>query len=213
MGRAWFELEARRVAKEVEITFGRSYRFPSKMVLPMTWTATGPAWLFPQLEADIEIAPLGADRTQLSVSASYRPPMGTMGRMFDRALLHRVAKSPASTVLLTGESGTGKNLLCKKMHELSPRKSMPFVEIGCANIPEHLIESELFGYEKGAFTGAQQSRPGLFQAAGGGVLFLDEIGLLPESLQAKLLKALEERTVRRVGSTRSETVDVWILAA
>ena len=94
-----FELESRRIAKEVEIFFGSPFRFPSKTVLPMTWRAAGHAWLFPRLEADLEVAPLGVDRTQLSMSASYRPPMGTMGRALDRALLHRVAEATVKDFL------------------------------------------------------------------------------------------------------------------
>jgi DNA-binding NtrC family response regulator/class 3 adenylate cyclase/tetratricopeptide (TPR) repeat protein len=116
-------------------------------------------------------------------------------------------------VLLLGETGTGKGLLARAMHGAGPRRRGPFVEINCAAIPETLLETELFGYERGAFTDAKVAKPGLFQAAHRGTLFLDEIGLLPEYLQGKLLKALEDQAVRRLGSTRAEPVDVWILAA
>ena len=116
-------------------------------------------------------------------------------------------------VLIQGETGVGKGLVARSLHRAGPRASGPFVDVNCAAIPEHLLESELFGYERGAFTDARHAKAGLFQAANHGTIFLDEIGLLPEALQAKLLKALEDRAVRRLGSTRSEPVDVWILAA
>ncbi|MBI2159949.1 MAG: sigma 54-interacting transcriptional regulator [Candidatus Rokubacteria bacterium] len=116
-------------------------------------------------------------------------------------------------LLIQGETGTGKGLIAKLIHQAGPRAEGPFVPVNCAAIPETLLEAELFGFERGAFTDARQAKPGLFQAAHRGTIFLDEIGLLPEGLQAKLLKVLEERTVRRLGSTRSEPVDVWILTA
>src|SRR5438105_7101775 len=116
-------------------------------------------------------------------------------------------------VLLQGETGTGKGLLARLIHREGPRRNGPFVDVNCAAIPESLLEAELFGFERGAFTDARQSKPGLFQTAHGGILFLDEIGLLPVALQPKLLKVIEEQAVRRLGSTRSESVDVWILAA
>ncbi|HEX9190147.1 MAG TPA: sigma 54-interacting transcriptional regulator, partial [Vicinamibacteria bacterium] len=116
-------------------------------------------------------------------------------------------------LLIVGETGTGKGLLARALHDASPRQSGPFVDINCAAIPENLIEAELFGVERGAYTGADRSRRGLFQAAHKGTLFLDEIALAPASVQGKLLRALEERTVRPLGSTRAEAVDTWILAA
>jgi DNA-binding NtrC family response regulator/tetratricopeptide (TPR) repeat protein len=117
------------------------------------------------------------------------------------------------SIVLVGETGTGKGLLAKAIHEASPRAAGPFVAVNCAAIPETLLESELFGYEQGAFTDARHAKAGLFQTAHRGTLFLDEIGLFPESLQAKLLTVLEDRTVRRLGSTRAEPVDVWIITA
>src|SRR5262245_15164626 len=99
------------------------------------------------------------------------------------------------------------------MHGASARASGPFVDVNCAAIPETLLEAEMFGVERGAFTDARQAKPGLFQLAHRGTIFLDEIGLLPEALQAKLLKAIEERAVRRLGGTRNEPVDVWVIAA
>ena len=116
-------------------------------------------------------------------------------------------------VLLQGETGTGKGLLASALHRASPRVGRPFVDLNCAAVPETLLEAELFGFERGAFTDAHQSKPGLFQLAHRGTLFLDEIGLLPPALQAKLLAVLDGRAVRRLGATRAEQVDVWVLAA
>jgi DNA-binding NtrC family response regulator len=126
--------------------------------------------------------------------------------------LHRAAATDA-TVLLEGESGTGKELFARALHALSPRADGPFVAINCAAIPETLLESELFGYEKGAFTGAVQRKPGRFEIAHRGTLFLDEIGDLPLPLQAKILRALEEKQFERVGGTASLHVDVRVVAA
>jgi len=130
-------------------------------------------------------------------------------RLLDRKLGSR----HLPPILLDGETGTGKGLVAWLIHRVGPRADGPFVPVNCAAIPETLLESELFGHERGAFTDARQAKPGLFQAAHRGMIFLDEIGLLPEGLQAKLLKVIEERSVRRLGSTRSEPVDVWIVAA
>ena len=118
-----------------------------------------------------------------------------------------------TTVLVLGESGTGKELLAKALHELSPRKAGRFVAINCAAIPENLLESELFGYEKGAFTGAAKQTPGKIEVASGGTLFLDEIGDMPASLQAKLLRFLQERVIERVGGRKEIPVDVRVLCA
>jgi two-component system, NtrC family, response regulator AtoC len=117
------------------------------------------------------------------------------------------------TLLILGETGTGKGLLARAIHQASMRAARPFVDIDCAAIPETLLEAELFGVERGAFTDARQTRPGLFQTARGGTLLLDEVGLLPRSLQGKLLKVVEERGVRRLGSVHTEVVDLWVLAA
>lgn len=131
-------------------------------------------------------------------------------RVFE--LIDRIAGG-RSSVLIVGESGTGKELVARAIHEKSPRRDKPFVSVNCAAIPESLIESELFGYLKGAFTGAGTNKMGLFEAAHQGTLFLDEIGELPSQVQVKLLRVLQERAVRRVGSTSSTPVDVRILSA
>jgi DNA-binding NtrC family response regulator len=130
-----------------------------------------------------------------------------------KALIKRVATSPASTVLLTGESGTGKDLTAKILHYSSARAARPFVNITCSALPETLLESELFGHERGAFTDARQQKKGLLEQADGGTVFLDEIGEMTPHLQAKLLRFLEEKTFRRVGGSTDVHVDVRVVAA
>ena len=139
--------------------------------------------------------------------------IGESGPMLEvLSLVRRVAPSEA-TVLIRGESGTGKELIAKAIHFGSPRARGPLVKVNCAALPEALLESELFGHEKGAFTGALTSRQGRFELANGGTIFLDEIGDLPLHLQAKLLRVLQEREYEKVGSSRSVKVNVRILAA
>lgn len=118
-----------------------------------------------------------------------------------------------TTVLITGETGTGKELVARKIHEMSPRSPKPFVAVNISAFPDTLIESELFGYEKGAFTGASSPKPGLFEIADGGTLFIDEIGELSKPLQAKLLRVLQDRKITRLGSTREIELDVRIICA
>ena len=130
-----------------------------------------------------------------------------------KALLARVASGPASTVLLTGETGTGKDVAAKAIHYNSDRAAKPFVNITCSALPEQLLESELFGHERGAFTDARQQKRGLFETADGGTVFLDEIGEMTPGLQAKLLRFLEEKTFKRVGGLSDIRVDVRVVAA
>jgi len=152
-------------------------------------------------------------RDAVSVERRYAGIVATSKAMEEALLLaEKVARHP-STVLITGESGTGKELIARFIHDASPRKASPFIPVNCGAIPENLLESELFGHVKGAFTGATDNRAGLFEEAHGGTLFLDEIGELPLKLQVKLLRALQEGEIRRVGSSTPNRVDVRVLAA
>jgi len=133
-----------------------------------------------------------------------------------RAVLTRAARllpHAAATVLISGETGTGKELLARALHYGGPRATAPFVELNCAALPPHLLESELFGHEKGAFTDAKAAKPGLFEVAAGGTLFLDEIHQLAPELQSKLLRAIDQKAIRRVGGTTTRQLDVRIIAA
>jgi len=129
------------------------------------------------------------------------------------AIVRRLAVKSDLTILILGESGTGKNYLCQRIHTMSSRRDAPYVQIGCSNIPDHLIESELFGYEKGAFTDAKASKKGLIEAAQGGTVLLDELGDMPYQFQSKVLKLLEEKVFRRIGALQDTPADVRILAA
>jgi DNA-binding NtrC family response regulator len=127
--------------------------------------------------------------------------------------VREVARHSDATVLITGETGTGKDIIARTIHNLSPRSNRPFLEINCAALPENLLESELFGYESGAFTGARGRKIGLFEAANGGTILLDEMGEIDLGLQAKLLRVLEDKKVRRLGGTQQHEVNVRIIAA
>jgi DNA-binding NtrC family response regulator len=127
-------------------------------------------------------------------------------------MIQRVAPT-AATVLINGESGTGKEVIARTIHNTSPRKDKPWVAVNCAALPEHLLESEMFGHVKGSFTGASSDKEGLFETANGGTLFLDEISSLPLLLQGKLLRVLQEKEIRRVGGTKTISIDVRVIAA
>src|SRR5262245_10621951 len=151
-----------------------------------------------------------------------RPPMDALSELLGvsaklielRKRVERVLSGRRlPPVLIQGETGTGKGLLARAMHRASERASASFVDVNCAAIPEHLLEAEMFGFERGAFTDARHAKPGLFQVAHRGTIFLDEIGLLSIGFQAKLLKALEDKSVRRLGATRAEPADAWVICA
>ena len=150
---------------------------------------------------------------ELLEAQAYGDIIGACDAMRD--IFHKIDKVAGTdiSVLVTGETGTGKELIAREIHHRSPRKAGPFVAINCGAIPENLLESELFGHAKGAFTGAVAARPGRFQAANGGTLFLDEIGEMPVGLQVKLLRALQEHAVTRVGENKAEAVDIRVVAA
>src|SRR5271157_3810288 len=153
-------------------------------------------------------------RGEVRRRAGYHEVVGVSRKITElMKFVYKVAASEASTILIQGESGTGKDLVAKAIHYRSSRSERPFVAINCSAIPETLIEAELFGHEKGAFTDAKAMKKGLFEVADGGTLFLDEIGELSPLLQAKLLRVLEDQMVRRVGGVREIQVDVRVIAA
>jgi transcriptional regulator of acetoin/glycerol metabolism len=187
-------------------------RFPAVEVVPLdsaTNQAKGPGWKGQRLD-------VGAIWTGSSAEESGEELPGVIGSSPEMqrvvGLVRRVARKSAS-VLLTGETGTGKEVIARAIHDLSPRASRPLVIVNCAAIPESLLEAELFGHTRGAFTGAVQSRAGRVQAAQGGTLLLDEIGDMPMALQAKLLRFLEDGEVQRLGSSESLHVDVRVIAS
>lgn len=160
-----------------------------------------------ELERENERLSVGHNGARLKGIIGASPQMLATCRTIEKI-------APADvTTLLTGETGTGKEVLARALHDLSPRRNKPFAAINCAAIPENLLESELFGYEKGAFTGANQSKQGKVEIAHGGTLFLDEIGDMPLPLQVKMLRFLQERVIERVGGVRSTPVDVRVIAA
>jgi len=153
-------------------------------------------------------------RDKISRQYNFSSIIGTSGQMVKILdLVRKVAKSDATTILLQGESGTGKDLVAKVIHYESSRSGRPFMDINCTALPETLIESELFGFEKGAFTDAKQMKKGFFELSDGGTIFLDEIGDMKLSTQAKLLKVIENKTFKRIGGTRDIMVDLRIIAS
>ena len=152
-------------------------------------------------------------RAQLQTTFAFDNVLGRSPAMAEVFELVRKAARSEANILVVGESGTGKELIARAVHANSPRAAQPFVPVDCASLPENLLESELFGHEKGAFTGAIRTKPGLVEVAAGGTLFLDEIGELPLGLQVKLLRALQERQIRRVGGTVLVDVDVRVVSA
>jgi DNA-binding NtrC family response regulator len=148
-----------------------------------------------------------AERGKFGRLVGGSPGMQDVYRLIQQAAPTRVS------VLITGESGTGKEVVARTLHEMSPRHAKPFVAVNCASIPHSLLESEILGHERGAFTGATATRPGCFELAHGGTLLLDEIGEMPPELQAKLLRVLEERMIRRVGGTQERPVDVRVISS
>jgi len=170
--------------------------------------------LLEQVEQALSVSGSTMDAVDADGSKEWRREIITQSPIMEELLAQAqlVAKGDTS-VFIHGESGTGKELLAKAIHKASPRRDQPFIAVNCAAIPEHLLESELFGHTRGAFTGASNSYEGLFQAAAGGTIFLDEIGDMPLALQVKLLRVLQERQVRPVGSTKTIPVNVRILSA
>jgi transcriptional regulator with PAS, ATPase and Fis domain len=155
----------------------------------------------------------GASRSLLSALRGESAVVVAVRKRVEQFLRRQSSARRPVPVLILGETGTGKGLLAQTMHRVGPRMRGPFVDINCAAIPDAMLEAELFGFERGAFTDARQPKLGLLQTTHHGMIFLDEIGLLSEQLQAKLLKALDEQVVRHLGSTLSEPIDVWIVAA
>ena len=173
--------------------------------------------VYRDMSKELEIEQMKAEvlrlRTELETVYSFDGIVGKSRKMQEVfALMQQAAESNIS-VLIRGESGTGKELVAKSIHFNSRRKSGPFVAVDCAAIPETLIESELFGHERGSFTGASTQRIGKFESANGGTIFLDEIGEMQPSLQAKLLRVLQEREVQRVGGTTNIAIDIRVIAA
>ncbi|HXC53351.1 MAG TPA: sigma-54 dependent transcriptional regulator [Candidatus Limnocylindrales bacterium] len=153
-----------------------------------------------------------ADDLSLGLVGEW-PSIRSLREMILRLASHEKRGGGGPTVLITGETGTGKGLVARALHRAAPRRDCPFIEINCAALPDHLLEAELMGYERGAFTGAVKSKPGLFEAAEGGTIFLDEIGRMSLDLQAKILKVIDERQLRRLGSTRDRMLQCSVVTA
>ena len=162
-------------------------------------------WSFTPADEVIDVEPSNADHFENMIGHSV-----AMREVF--GILERVAPTDL-TVLITGETGTGKELASRAVHQVSHRAKGPFVVFDCGAAPDNLIESELFGHQRGAFTGAIDARPGVFEMAHGGTIFLDEVGELPLELQPKLLRVLEQREVRRVGGSKTKPINVRVVAA
>ncbi|HWO19329.1 MAG TPA: sigma 54-interacting transcriptional regulator [Kofleriaceae bacterium] len=187
-------------------TFVNKVRVREAFLKPGSIVSVGQSQLrFNALEEEVEIVPSRSDRCAGLIGGNAR-----MREIY--AIIEKIAPT-ATTVVIDGETGTGKEVVAQAIHSLSPRQKNDLVVFDCGAVPPNLIESELFGHEKGSFTGAMMTRQGLFEQADGGTLFLDELGELPLDLQPKLLRALEQREVRRVGSTKAAKVDVRIIAA
>ena len=201
------DTDHRMVASLIRAGADEYFALPQDMGLLASWLREGTE----RLKADADASAFAAgERAKLHFDGILGESPALLGAL-DRAA--RVIPRPTVTVLVTGETGTGKELLARAIHYNGPRREAPFVDVNCAAIPENLLESELFGHEKGAFTGASGAKPGLMELAHGGTLFLDEIGHLALPLQGKILRALEERMLRRVGGTRAIPFDVRLVAA
>ena len=179
----------------------------------LQWLAAAGALLSPPLAALLRVERAEAESRRLQEAVLGRGLVGESPALRRAAEILARAAPSASTVLILGESGTGKEMAARALHAASPRIGRPFVAINCASLSENLLESELFGHEQGAFTGAVARKTGKLEVAHGGTLFLDEVGELPQPLQAKLLRVLQERTFERVGGTRPITVDIRLVAA
>src|SRR5688500_15905205 len=187
-------------------TFINRVRIREAFLKPNSIVSVGQSQLrFNAREEEVEIVPSRSDRCAGLIGGNAR-----MREIY--SIIEKIAPT-ATTVVIDGETGTGKEVVAQAIHSLSPRSRNDLVVFDCGAVPPNLIESELFGHEKGSFTGAVMTRQGLFEQADGGTLFLDELGELPIDLQPKLLRALEQREVRRVGSTKAAKVDVRIIAA